>query len=237
MSEWKQKRFWTKVDVVTVEDGFAVQLDGRGVKTPAKASLVLPTKALADAVAAEWEAQEDEVNPNLMPFTRSANAAIDKVSIQHGEVADMLAAYGDADMLCYRASDPVELVERQTQQWDPVLAWAATELGAQLEIRKGIMHVAQAEEPLKNLSDRTHAFSNFELAAFHDLVSLSGSLILGFAAAYDAVPVEEIWLKSRLDELWQEEQWGPDEEAQETSDVKKASFLHAKSFFDASQTG
>ncbi len=237
MSEWKQKRFWTKVGVVAVEDGFAVQLDGRGVKTPAKASLVLPTKALADAVAAEWEAQEGEVNPNLMPFTRSANAAIDKVSIQHGEVADMLAAYGDADMLCYRASDPVELVERQTEQWDPVLAWAASELGASLETRKGIMHVAQSEEPLAILSQRTHALSNFELAAFHDLVSLSGSLILGFAAAYGAVPIEEIWLKSRLDELWQEEQWGPDEEAQKASDVKKASFLHAKDFFHASQSG
>jgi chaperone required for assembly of F1-ATPase len=237
MSEWKKKRFWTKVEVVTVESGFAVQLDGRGVKTPAKASLVLPTKALADAVAAEWEAQEGEINPNLMPFTRSANAAIDKVSIQHGEVADMLAAYGDADMLCYRAPEPVELVERQKEQWDPMLAWANTELGTLLETRNGLMHVAQAEEPLRKLSQRTHELSNFELAAFHDLVSLSGSLILGFAAAYGAVPIEEIWLKSRLDELWQEEQWGPDEEAQEASDVKKASFFHAKRFFDASRAG
>ena len=236
MSEWKQKRFWTNVDVAVADGGFAVQLDGRGVKTPAKASLNVPTKALADAIAAEWDAQEGVVNPNLMPFTRSANAAIDKVSIQHGEVADMLAAYGDADLLCYRATDPEELVARQTEQWDPVLAWARSDMDATLEIRKGIMHVPQAEKPLLNLSAKTHALTDFEMAAFHDLVSLSGSLILGFAAARDYASAENLWLKSRLDELWQEEQWGPDEEAQLAAEVKKASFLHAKRFFDASQT-
>lgn len=236
MSEWKQKRFWTNVDVAAVDGGFAVQLDGRGVKTPAKASLNVPTKALADAIAAEWDAQEGVVNPNLMPFTRSANAAIDKVSIQHGEVADMLAAYGDADLLCYRAIDPEELVARQTEQWDPVLDWARSDMDATLEIRKGIMHVPQAENPLLNLSAKTHALTDFEMAAFHDLVSLSGSLILGFAAAKDYASAENLWFKSRLDELWQEEQWGPDEEAQQAAEVKKASFLHAKRFFDASQT-
>ena len=236
MSEWKQKRFWTNVDVAVADGGFAVQLDGRGVKTPAKASLNVPTKALADAIAAEWDAQEGVVNPNLMPFTRSANAAIDKVSIQHGEVADMLAAYGDADLLCYRAIDPEELVARQTEQWDPVLDWARSDMDATLEIRKGIMHVPQAEKPLLNLSAKTHALTDFEMAAFHDLVSLSGSLILGFAAAKDYAPAENLWFKSRLDELWQEEQWGPDEEAQQAAEVKKASFLHAKRFFDASQT-
>ena len=235
MSDWKQKRFWTNVGVAEVDGGFAVQLDGRGVKTPAKAPLNVPTKALADAIAAEWEAQEGVVNPNLMPFTRSANASIDKVMIQHGEVADMLAAYGDADLLCYRATDPIELVERQSEQWDPVLAWAASELDASLMTRQGIMHIPQGEKTLRILSDRTHALTAYQLAAFHDLVSLSGSLILGFATAYGYAAVDELWNKSRLDELWQEEQWGPDEAAQALSDVKKAAFWHAKRFFDASQ--
>ena len=235
MSEWKQKRFWTKVDVAEVDDGFTVHLDGRGVKTPAKAALTVPTMALASAVAAEWDAQIGVVNPNLMPFTRSANAAIDKVRIQHSEVADMLAAYGDADLLCYRATDPIELVTRQAEEWDPVLAWARVELDAPLEIRSGVMHAPQADIPLLGLSVKTHALTDFELAAFHDLVSLSGSLILGFAAAHGFAPIEELWLKSRLDEHWQEEQWGPDEEAQLASEVKKESFLHAKRFFDASQ--
>lgn len=235
MSEWKQKRFWTDVTVAELDGGFTVHLDGRGVKTPAKKALTVPTLGIADAIAAEWEAQTGVVNPNLMPFTRSANAAIDKVMIQHGEVADMLAAYGDADLLCYRATDPEELVARQTAQWDPVLVWAATALNAKLETRRGIMHVPQAGTPLDVLSEKTHALNAFELAAFHDLVSLSGSLILGFAAAYGYEAVEALWLKSRLDELWQEEQWGPDEEAQIAAGVKMGSFLHAKRFFDASQ--
>jgi chaperone required for assembly of F1-ATPase len=237
MSDWKQKRFWTEVGVAQVDGGYAVQLDGRGVKTPAKAALNVPTKALGDAIAAEWDAQVDIVNPNTMPFTRSANAAIDKVRIQHAEVADMLAAYGDADMLCYRATDPIELVDRQSKEWDLVLVWAASELDAPLETRSGIMHVPQAELPLRTLSAKTHALSNFELAAFHDLVSLSGSLILGFAAAYGYAAVDELWTKSRLDELWQEELWGPDDEAQALANIKKEAFLHAKRFFDASQLG
>lgn len=234
MSDWKQKRFWKDVTVVELEAGYTIHLDGRGVKTPAKATLAVPTLAMAQAIADEWASQEGEIDPNLMPFTRSANAAIDKVMTQHAEVADMLAAYGDADLLCYRASTPIELIERQSQEWDPVLAWANETLGVKLEPRVGIMHAAQSQAPLQILSAKTHAFNAFQLAAFHDLVSLSGSLILGFAAAYGYETVENIWAKSCLDELWQEEKWGPDEEAQIASGVKKAAFLHAKRFFDAS---
>jgi len=235
MSEWKQKRFWTDATAVQTDGGWAVHLDGRAVKTPAKVGLILPTRALADASAAEWDAQDDVVNPTAMPFTRSANAAIDKVAVQHGEVADMLAAYGDADLLCYRADAPDELVQRQADTWDPYLDWAADTFGARLHPRTGVMHESQDANALQTLSECVHALSDFELAAFHDLVSLSGSLVLGFAAAQDLNPTPTIWAASRLDELWQEEQWGPDEEAQEVADIKKHSFLHAKSFFDAAQ--
>jgi chaperone required for assembly of F1-ATPase len=168
-----------------------------------------------------------------MPFTRSANAAIDKVAPQHAEVSDMLAAYGDADLLCYRAAAPAELVQRQAQIWDPFLDWAADELGARLHPRTGLMHESQDETALKCLSKRTHRLSNHELAAFHDLVSLTGSLILGFAAAQDHSAPLDIWAASRLDETWQQEQWGVDEEAQEAAKVKETAFLHAKAFFDA----
>ncbi|SCZ73830.1 Chaperone required for the assembly of the F1-ATPase [Epibacterium ulvae] len=233
MAEWKQKRFWTTVSVEGEADGFSILLDGRRVKTPAKASLQVPSQRMAELIAAEWEAQEEVVNPNLMPNTRSANAAIDKVAIQHTEVADMLAGYGDSDLLCYRADSPAELVERQAAAWDPALHWAADVLGARLEPRAGVLHVPQDPEALNILSKRTHAFNNFELAAFHDLVSLSGSLVLGFAAALDWQPVDDVWSMSRIDENWQEEQWGVDEEAAETVALKKADFLHAKCFFDA----
>ncbi|MEM8656310.1 MAG: ATP12 family protein [Pseudomonadota bacterium] len=235
MSEWKQKRFWKSATAEQTETGWTVTLDGRAVKTPAKAALVLPAKAMADAVAAEWDAQQEVVNPLTMPFTRSANAAIDKVAVQHAEVADMLAAYGDADLLCYRADAPQALVDRQAAQWDPYLDWAVTALNARLAPRTGVMHESQDPQALALLSQRVHALSAFELAAFHDLVSLSGSLILGFAAAQDLHPPLTIWAASRLDEIWQEEQWGEDEEAQDHARIKQASFLHAKAFFDAAK--
>ncbi|GGX68746.1 ATPase [Tateyamaria omphalii] len=235
MSEWKQKRFWKTAAAEQTGEGWTVTLDGRAVKTPAKAGLILPTQKMAEAIAAEWDAQEEVVNPLSMPFTRSANAAIDKVAVQHGEVADMLAAYGDADLLCYRADAPQALIDRQAAEWDPYLDWAADTLGARLQPRTGLMHESQDAQALTSLSERVHVLSAFELAGFHDLVSLSGSLILGFAAAQDLHPAPVIWAASRLDEIWQEEQWGEDEEAQQVAKVKQASFLHAKAFFDVSK--
>ena len=183
MSDWKQKRFWKDTRAVATEGGFTVELDGRRVKTPAKAPLLLPSQAMAEAIAAEWDAQEEGVNPETMPFTRSANAAIDKVANQHAEVADMLADYGDSDLLCYRADAPQELVKRQMQEWDPILDWADQALGARLEPRSGLMHMPQEEAALQSLRDQVHGLDNFQLAAFHDLVCMSGSLVLGFAAA------------------------------------------------------
>ncbi|RLK07835.1 ATP12 family chaperone protein [Ruegeria conchae] len=234
MSDWKPKRFWTSGAVVEIDNGYTVALDGRRVKTPAKAALVLPTHAMAQAIADEWDAQEKEVDPTTMPFTRSANAAIDNVQHQHGEVADMLADYGDSDLLCYRATHPEALQNRQANDWDPALDWAADALGARLISRVGVVHHPQDTETLQTLRNRVHALNAFQLAAFHDLVSLSGSLILGFAAALDWRAPDEIWHISRLDELWQIEQWGHDDEAHAAAEVKKAAFLHAKRFFDIS---
>ena len=203
MSTWKQKRFWKQVSVTESGGRFAVELDGRSVKTPAKAGLILPTRAMAEAIAAEWMAQEEAINPHTMPCTRSANAALDKVQVQHSEVADMLAEYGDSDLLCYRADSPIELVQRQNEHWDPVLDWAASELNVRLQTRSGIQHQPQDAEALQSLRARVQALSAFHLAAFHDLVSMSGSLILGFAAAAGWRSAAEIWTLSRLDETWQ----------------------------------
>jgi chaperone required for assembly of F1-ATPase len=170
-----------------------------------------------------------------MPCTKTANAAIDKVSVQHAEVADMLAAYGDCDLLCYRADSPQELVDRQSAHWDPMLDWAKETLGARLQPRVGIMHVPQDPDVVADLTRRTHALNPFELAAFHDLVSLSGSLVLGFAAAMDARDMESLWDMSRLDEMWQVELWGKDDDAEALAAAKKGSFLHAKFMFDLSK--
>ncbi|MCX8225329.1 MAG: ATPase [Sulfitobacter sp.] len=235
MSDWKAKRFWKEAQVVTLDAGHSVELDGRPIKTPAKQLLVLPTAKMAEAIAAEWQAQEGVINPLTMPCTKTANAAIDKVSVQHAEVADMLAAYGDCDLLCYRADSPQELVDRQSAHWDPMLDWAKETLGARLQPRVGIMHVPQDPDVVADLTRRTHALNPFELAAFHDLVSLSGSLVLGFAAAMDARDMESLWDMSRLDEMWQVELWGKDDDAEALAAAKKGSFLHAKFMFDLSK--
>ncbi|MDE4099530.1 MULTISPECIES: ATP12 family chaperone protein [Rhodobacterales] len=234
MSEWAPKRFWKATAIAETDDGYTVELDGRRVKTPAKALLEVPSQQMAEAIAAEWDAQTESVNPATMPFTRSANAAIDKVTHQHAEVADMLAEYGDSDLLCYRADSPKELVARQAEEWDPALDWAHEALGARLHPRSGVLHQPQDAATIADLRARVHGMTPFQLAGFHDLVGMSGSLILGFAAAMDWRDAEEIWQLSRLDERWQEEQWGVDEEAQTTAELKRDSFLHAKRFYDFS---
>ncbi|MEE2809621.1 MAG: ATP12 family protein [Pseudomonadota bacterium] len=233
MAGWNtKKKFWKDATVAETQAGFAVLLDGRGLKTPAKTPVVAPTKAIADAIAVEWDAQVEEIDPLSMPVTRWANAALDKVALQHAEVADMLAEYGGTDLLCYRADNPRELAQRQAELWDPILDWAADTLDARLIPVQGVMFQSQDANTLERLRLRTHRFSNFELAAFHDLVSLSGSLILGFAAVEKLRPNEELWSLSRLDERWQEEQWGRDDEAHELAEIKKAAFLQAQKNFE-----
>lgn len=231
MSEWKAKRFWIKAEAVPEGEGFTVLLDGRKVKTPAKAPLVVPGKALAREIAAEWDAQHEVIDPTAMPLTRFANAAIDKVAAQLEEVADLVAAYGDSDLLCYRAEAPAELVARQAEGWDPVLAWARESQGIDLKTITGVIHQPQSADAQARIAALTHALSAFELAAFHDLVALSGSFVLGLAAIRDLQPPEALWALSRIDETWQEEQWGFDEEAAQTAELKRAAFLHAAKFF------
>ncbi|GAA6180008.1 ATPase [Shimia sp. NS0008-38b] len=231
MSGWATKRFWKDTTPEAVEGGYGVFLDGRAVKTPAKAALVVPTQVMAEAMAAEWDAQDGEVDPASMPVTRSANAAIDKVAIQHAEVAEMLAEYGGSDLVCYRATTPQELIDRQVEAWDPLLVWAEESLGAKLKPVAGVMFEAQDSESLRKLSTLVHGFDNFQMAAFHDLVGISGSLIIGFAATHDLHPIETLWRLSRIDEQWQEDQWGRDDDAAEEAEKKHQAFLHAYAFF------
>lgn len=231
MSEWKAKRFWKQATTAPEGDGFSVLLDGRPVRTPAKTHLIVPTEAMAQAIAAEWDAQEGEIKPETMPITRSANAALDKVVPQFDEVVALLADYGGTDLLCYRAATPAELAERQAQSWDPLIDWAATALGAPLHVGAGVMHIPQPEDSLARLKAQVGALNPFQLAAFHDQVSLSGSLVLAFAVTERRLSPDEAWSLSRIDEAWQAEQWGEDEEAAEHAALKKASFLSAAHIF------
>ncbi len=237
MSAWVQKRFWEAATIEPTKGGWGVSLDRRAVKTPAKALLVVPSETLAQAIADEWAAQDEVIDPLSMPFTRSANAAIDKVAPQRRAVAHMLAEYGDSDLLCYRAAEPAELVKRQAEAWDPLLDWAAEALEVRLELRQGIMPAAQNPAALSRLRHRTEALDAFELTAFHDLVSLSGSLIIGFAAFLQAFPIESLWQAARVDEDWQISQWGSDTEAETVALRKRAEFQHARAFLSAYQAG
>jgi chaperone required for assembly of F1-ATPase len=231
VSVWAARRFWTTARTVPTEGGFAVQLDARPVRTPRKAQLVLPTVALAEAVAAEWQAQGDRVDPISMPFTRTANSAIDTVTPQFDLVGQMVADYGASDLLCYRAEGPVDLIKRQAAGWDPLLAWVAESLGAHLRTTVGIVHVAQPPASLAVLTGLVRALTPFQLAAFHDLVSISGSLVLALAVQSGRITADEAWTLSRIDEDWQISLWGEDEEAAEITRGKQAAFLQADRFY------
>jgi chaperone required for assembly of F1-ATPase len=235
MSEWAAKRFWTRAEAAEAAGGYGVRLDGRAVRTPAKAELVVPTQALAQEIAAEWDAQEGVIAPATMPFTRAANAAIDRVAREREAVAGMLAEYGGSDLLCYRAESPAELVARQAEAWDPLLDWAESALSARLRTTCGVMHLEQDRDTLARLHDEVRLLDIWALTAFHDLVSLSGSLVIGFAALRDHAPVQALWQVSRIDESWQAEQWGSDEEAEAVAQRKENDFLNAKRFHDLSR--
>jgi chaperone required for assembly of F1-ATPase len=231
MSEWAARRFWTEAAPHPEEGGWGVRLDGRPLRTPGRALLVVPTAAFADAVAAEWGAQGERVDPRSMPATRLANAAIDKVAGAHEAVADEVAGYARSDLLSHRAERPRALVERQEAGWDPVLAWAAEALGTPLRAAPGLMPIAQDEAVLSALRARVAALDAFRLSALHDLVALSGSLLLGLAVAEGWLGPEEAWSLSRLDEDWQAEEWGEDEEAAEAAASRRAAFLEAARFW------
>lgn len=232
MTQWKARRFWTEARPVQVPGGWGVNLDSRPLRTPAKAALVVPTRALAEGIAAEWNAQEGEIAPRTMPLTRASNSAIDKVTPQRAEVAELLAAYGETDLLCHRADAPAALVARQAHAWDPLLAWAAEDLGAPLTVTTGIISVGQPEDSLRRLRALVDGLDPFRLTGFHDLVALSGSLIIGLATLYRPDQAEDHWQASRVDELWQAELWGRDEEAESAAELKRSAFLEAVAYLD-----
>lgn len=230
MTAWQPKVFWKTVAVTEVEGGFAVTLDGRQVKTPNKQPLILPSRGVAQLVADEWAAQEGTVKPATMPATRMANSALEKVVPQHDEVAALLAEYGGSDLLCYRADGPAALAERQAAAWDPLLDWAEAAFGTRLAVTAGIMPVAQDPAAVARLAAEVQGMGPFHLAAFYDLVSISGSLVIALAVVHGVRDPEAAWDISRIDNAWQAEMWGPDDEEIATAAFKRAAFLFAARF-------
>lgn len=224
------KRFWRQV---SVDDDRVIRLDDRPVRTPGRTPLALPTRAAAEAVAAEWAAVADMVDPRAMPLTGLANAAIDRIAPDPAHFAEGLARYGESDLLCYRADDPAELAARQAATWDPVIAWARGRYDIAVETTAGIIHRPQPPATLARLGDAVAALDPFAMAALSPLVTLTGSLLLALALVEEAFDADTIWAAAHVDEDWQVERWGEDILAAERRTARRAEFDAALRFLRA----
>lgn len=208
------KRFYKAVAIEPREEGFAILLDGRPVRTPAKRQLALSVEALAEAVAAEWEGQGERIDPATMPLTRLVNTALDAVADNMDEVANDIAGFAASDLLCYRAEAPAALVRRQAEAWDPLLAWARSALGADFAVQTGLMPIDQPAHAVASVRRALGRLDALSLAATHVLTTLTGSAILAVAHVEGRLSLEEAWSAATVDERWQCEQWGRDAEAE-----------------------
>lgn len=226
------KRFWKAAAVVDASTGFGVGLDGRRVKTPAGADLVVPLRALAEAIAAEWNECDQTIEPRAMPLTGLANAAIDRIAPDKQAFVASIARYAESDLTCYRAEGPATLVARQAESWDALLAWARRRYDIDFACVSGVMHVPQPEETVRKLSHAVATLDALRLAGLSQLVTIGGSLVAGLAVLEEMMPAEEAWEAVSLDERWQLEQWGDDLEARAALDARRRDFLAAARFIE-----
>ncbi len=231
------RRFYktARVEAATVPDddqqvdpasaiSYCILLDDRPVRTPKKRQLAVPEKALANAIAAEWSRQGERIDPATMPLTRIANTAIDAVADAMEDVREDIVAFAGSDLLCYRAEGPPELASRQAQHWDPVLNWVREALGIRLILGQGIMPVDQGTADMAALSAKLKDYDALALSALHVVTTLTGSALLALALAHGHVGATEAWAAAHVDEDYQIEQWGPDEEAEARRRTRKIEF-------------
>ena len=218
--------------MVQADGGLAIELDGRRVKTPARAELVVPTRALADAIAAEWNESGDTIDPRTMPLTGLANAAIDRVAADKDSFAANLARYAESDLTCYRAEGPESLVARQAESWDALLGWARRRYDVDFATCSGVMHVAQPEETIRKLGYVVASLDPFLLAGLSPLVTIGGSLVAALAVLEEIMRATDAWEAVSLDDRWQMEQWGADGEAEAALDARRQDFLAGARFLE-----
>jgi chaperone required for assembly of F1-ATPase len=220
-----RKRFYKHAAAAETagEGGYAILLDDKPVKTPVRRALAAPTRPLADGIAQEWEAQETVIEPALMPLTRLANAVIDAVADHAGAVTDEVTKYLGSDLLCYRADSPPGLVARQTQHWDPVIDWARDKLGARFVLVEGIVYAAQPDDTMAAVRAAIPQ-DHWRLGAVASLTTITGSGLLALALAHDAIDPAAAWAASHVDEDWQMEYWGSDDQALERRAFRRADF-------------
>lgn len=224
-----KRRFYKEVSIT---DGHGIALDGRPVKTPMKQALQLPARLLAEAVAAEWQRQGAQIEPASMIMTRLANTAIDRVRPDRARIEAEVGAYAGSDLVCYRAASPPELVQRQAALWDPVVDWARTALDAPFQVTAGLMHQPQPAEALAATAAAADALTDFELAAVHTIMTLSGSALIALMLARAALSPPEAWKAAHADEDYQAEQWGLDAEAAARRSAREAEFMAACRFLE-----
>ena len=222
------KRFYAEVSVAPAAEGYRVLLNGRPVRTPKRRALQLPTRALAEAVAAEWQAQVEEVDPRTMLLTRLITTAIDVLPERRPQIIAELLEFARHDVLCYRVTHPRELVARQCAAWDPWLAWAAREYGVHLQVTSGIAAVPQEETALARLRAVVEEFAPLPLIGLHAAARITHSLVLALALARQAVDAAEAFRLAHLEELWEIAQWGEEGEQRKRHKALQAE-LHAAS--------
>ncbi len=207
------RRLYTTVETRPEGGGWGVALDGKTVRTPIKLELVLPTAALATAIAAEWDAQRDDVRPAGMPLFRLAATAIDRTAAQRDLVVKEVAGYAGTDLLCYRALRPPALVARQHAVWQPLIDWANQRYGARLAVTSGVVPAAQSPATMRAFAAEVAAHDDFRLTALHSLTAVCGSIVIALALREDRLDAEAAFAASQLDETFQIEAWGEDAEA------------------------
>ncbi|MEZ5765383.1 MAG: ATP12 family protein [Xanthobacteraceae bacterium] len=225
-------RFFKNVGVGEAPEGFSVTLDGKPVRTPAKRLLAAPRRAIAEALAAEWDAQTDAIDPARMPLTRLANSIIDGVADRREEVAADIVNYLGSDMVFYRADSPDALVARQARAWDPILRWAADEFSARFLLTEGVVHVRQPEQAIAAASKALPSDA-WSVGALHSATSLTGSALLALALMHGVRDARAIWEAAYVDEDWNIEKWGFDEAAALRRAAREAEFKAAALVLEA----
>jgi chaperone required for assembly of F1-ATPase len=209
------KRFYETVSVETEDGVYAIRLDGRSVRTPSRRVLVAPSRRIAEIIAAEWRGQGERIDPATMPATRLANTVIDGIADDPLPVRDDAARFAETDLLFYRADAPERLVERQRLSWDPIVAWAERLAGGRFVLGQGVMHVAQPPATLEGVRRVLSSETNpFRIAALHQMTTLTGSVLIALAVMHGHLDVDQAWVAAHVDEDWNIEQWGADEEAE-----------------------
>ena len=224
------KRFYQSASAEPAQGGFQLLLDGKRARTPKGGYLVVPSRALADAIAEEWNAQGEQIDWQTMPLTGLAHAAIDHVRAAHTRFVEQLAGYAQHDLICYRAEHPDKLIAAQAAAWDPLIRWAAERYGAKLAVIAGVTHKPQPKETLDAMRRAVAEYDPFALAGLTAAVTLTGSVVIGLAVAERRLDPAAAWAAARVDETHQSAQWGEDEEAAARSARMGAGLANAARF-------